>query len=99
MQRNAPERDKTHSPTRCDELTSLTAPRTLGTDADGAVHHYSPYDDRVVVVAADGTVEQSIDTADRRLAAYVAFVDEQRGWADLQYAESFGDILREALAQ
>ena len=80
-----------------DALESLDRPQTLGTDADGAVHHHSPYDDRVVVVASDGRIEKTFDLSDRRLSAYLAFVDEQRGWDDLRYKETFGDILAEAL--
>ena len=80
-----------------DALESLDRPQTLGTDADGAVHHYSAYDDRVVVVAEDGSIERTFDTDGKRLATYVAFVDENRGWSKLHYAETFGDILREAI--
>lgn len=97
MSQNARGGDKSLPPTRTDPLESLTSPRSLGIDAEGAVHHFSPFDDAVVVVAADGAVEERIDTADRRLATYIAFVDDRRGWADLQYAESFGEILSEAL--
>jgi hypothetical protein len=80
-----------------DALESLDRPQTLGTDATGAVHHHSAYDDRVVVVAEDGRIERTFDLSDRKLSAYVAFVDDQRGWDDLRYAESFGEILREAI--
>jgi hypothetical protein len=78
-------------------LESLDRPHTLGTDAGGAVHHHSPYDDRVVVVDADGEIEATIDTADRRLSAYIAYVDDRRGWTDLRYRETYGEILREAI--
>ena len=80
-----------------DALESLDRPQTLGTDATGAVHHHSAYDDRVVVVTESGDIETTFDLSDRRLSAYLAFVDDQRGWANLNYAESFGDILKEAL--
>jgi hypothetical protein len=80
-----------------DALESLDRPATLGTDATGAVHHHSAYDDRVVVVAADGGIERTFDLSDRRLSAYIAFVAEERGWDTLNYAETFGDVLREAL--
>jgi len=80
-----------------DALESLDRPQTLGTDAAGAVHHHSAYDDRVVVVDADGAIERTFDLSDRKLATYVAFVAEGRGWSRLHYAESFGEILREAI--
>jgi len=81
-----------------DELERLPYDRyELGVDGDGTVHFHSPRADRIVAVAADGSIETTIDLADRRLARYVAFVDDRRGWSDLNYAESFGDILMEAL--
>jgi len=80
-----------------DALESLDRPTTLGTDAAGATHHHSAYDDRVVVVAESGAIERTFDLTDRKLATYVAFVDDQRGWDSLNYADSFGEILREAL--
>ena len=80
-----------------DALESLDRPQTLGTDATGAVHQHSTYDDRVVVVAQSGDIERTFDLSDRRLSAYLAFIDAERGWADLRYADSFGQILSEAL--
>jgi len=80
-----------------DALESLDRPNTLGTDATGATHHHSAYDDRVVVAAADGAIERTFDLSGRKLSAYVAFVGENRGWSRLHYAESFGEILREAI--
>jgi hypothetical protein len=80
-----------------DALESLDRPQTLGTDTEGATHHHSAYDDRVVVVAEDGRIERTFDLSGRKLSAYVAFVDDQRGWDSLHYAESFGEILREAI--
>jgi len=81
-----------------DELERLPYDRyELGVDGDGTVHFHSPRADRVVAVAEDGEIETTIDLADRRLARYVAFVDDRRGWSDLNYAESFADILMEAL--
>ena len=81
-----------------DELESLDRAYELGVDAEGAVHHHSPYDNRVVVVDERGDIEATFDTADRRLAAYVAFVDDSRGWADLNYKASYADILAEAIS-
>ena len=83
-------------PTR-DALESLDRPNCLGTDAQGATHHHSPYDDRVVVVDERGDIERTVDLSDRRLSAWLAYVDEKRGWENLNYRESFGQILREAL--
>jgi hypothetical protein len=80
-----------------DALESLDRPQPLGTDGDGAVHHHSPYDDRVVVVDEQGRIERTFDLSDRKVSAYIAFVDEQRGWDDLRYRETFGEILMEAL--
>jgi hypothetical protein len=61
------------------------------------VHHFSAYDDRVVVVAADGRIERTFDLADRKLSTYVAFVGDRRGWDRLHYKETFGDVLKEAI--
>jgi hypothetical protein len=80
-----------------DALESLDRPQTLGTDADGAVHHHSAYDDRVVVAAADGAIERTFDLSDKKLATYVGFVQENRGWESLNYAESFVEIFHEAI--
>lgn len=80
-----------------DELESLDRAYELGVDAEGAVHHHSPYDNRVVVVDERGDIEATFDTADRQLATYVAFVDDSRGWADLNYKASYADILAEAI--
>ena len=81
-----------------DELQSLPFDRyELGVDGEGAVHFHSPRADRVVVVDERGAVEETIDLTERTLASYVAFVDGRRGWSTLNYAETFGDILREAL--
>ena len=80
-----------------DALESLDRPNTLGTDATGAVHHHSAYDDRVVVVAADGSIERTVDLADRRISAWIAYVHDRRGWDSLRYRESFAEILHEAL--
>jgi hypothetical protein len=81
-----------------DALEQLDRPQTLGTDATGAVHHYSAYDDRVVVVAESGQIERAEDLTDRQLSAWIAYVDDKRGWGTLNYADSFGEILLEALA-
>jgi hypothetical protein len=97
MLQNETRRVKTSAHDSTDALEALDRPQTLGIDAQGCVHHYSPYDARVVVVDDEGTIQRTEDLADRRLATWVAYVDDKRGWADLRYAETFGDILREAL--
>ena len=88
--------DKYGGPTR-DALASLDRPNCLGTDAEGAVHHHSPYDDRVVVVDERGRIERTVDLSDRRLSAWIGYVDHKRGWQSLNYRESFAEIVREAL--
>jgi len=51
-----------------------------------------------VVVAPDGTIQHTIDVADRRLAAWIGYVQEQRGaWRNLNYRDSYGQILKEGL--
>ena len=80
-----------------DALEQLDRPNTLGTDADGCVHHHSPYDGRVVVVDERGRIERTVDLSDRRLSAWLAYVDEKRGWENLNYRESFAEIVAEAL--
>jgi len=88
--------DKYQGATR-DALDRLDRPYCLGTDADGATHHHSPYDDRVVVVAADGTIEHAVEIGDRTLAAWIGYVQEERGvWQNLNYRDSYGQILKEA---
>ena len=87
---------KYEGPTR-DALEQLDRPNCLGTDAEGCVHHHSPYDARVVVVDERGGIERTVDLSDRRLSAWLAYVDEKRGWQNLNYRESFAEIVREAL--
>ena len=87
---------KYEGPTR-DALEQLDRPNCLGTDAEGATHHHSPYDARVVVVDERGRIERTVDLSDRRLSAWLAYVDEQRGWENLNYRESFAEIVAEAL--
>jgi hypothetical protein len=81
-----------------DVLQQLDRPYTLGTDAEGATHHHSPYDDKIVVVGPDGTIQHTIDVADRTLAAWIAYVQEERGaWQNLNYRDSYAEILKEGL--
>ena len=80
-----------------DALAQLDRPYCLGTDADGATHHHSPYDDRVVVVAADGTIEHVEALGGRDIDTWVAFVRDRRaGWRNLNLRDNYGEILNEA---
>ena len=88
--------DKHQGATR-DALQRLDRPNTLGTDAEGCVHHHSPYDARVVVVDERGRIERTVDLSDRQLSTWLAYVDEKRGWQNLNYRESFAEIVAEAL--
>ena len=81
-----------------DALESLDRPNELGVDGEGSVHFHSPYDDRVVVVDEAGDIEETFDLSEKKLAGFIAHVDEHRGWETLRYKETFGDILAEALA-
>lgn len=69
----------------------------LGVDGEGSTHYYSRIADAVAVQAPSGTVERRESLEDRQLATWIAYVDDKRGWSELNYAESFGDILLEAL--
>jgi len=80
-----------------DALESLDRPHVVGTDAAGCVHHHSPYDARVVVVGPEGDIRRVEDLADRKLATWIAFVDEKRGWDSLRYKETYAEILHEAI--
>ena len=86
---------KYEGPTR-DALDSLDRPNCLGTDADGCVHHHSPYDGRVVVVTPDGDIGHVEALGERDVEAWIAYVAAERGWASLNYRESFAEIVAEA---
>jgi len=88
--------DKYRGATR-DALDRLNRPYCLGTDAEGATHHHSPYDDRVVVVGPDGAIEH-VETLDGRdIDTWVAFVRDRRaGWRNLNLRDNYGEILKEA---
>ena len=82
-----------------DELQSLPFDRyELGVDGEGSVHFHSPRADRVVVVDEAGDIEETFDLAGKKLAGFIAHVDEHRGWETLRYKETFGEVLAEALA-
>jgi hypothetical protein len=89
--------DKYRGATR-DALQRLDRPYVLGTDSTGATHHHSPYDDRVVVVGPDGAIEHVKALGGRDIATWVAFVRDRRaGWQNLNYRDSYGEILKEGL--
>jgi hypothetical protein len=76
----------------------LDRPYCLGTDSTGATHHHSPYDDRVVVVDVTGDIEHVVEIGDRTLAAWIGYVQEERGaWQNLNLRDSYGEILKEGL--
>lgn len=98
MQYNGSGRHKFPAHDSIDALESLDRPETLGVDKHGCVHHYSPYDDRVVVVNESGTVTRVETLANRDLSEWVGYVADRRGWADLRYARSLADFLQERLS-
>jgi len=79
---------------------ALTASDTihLGTDTTGSDHYHSRIHNQVAVITHHG-VERSVDLTDRTLASWIAYVDTKRGWATINYRESFGEILRDALEE
>ena len=82
-------------PTR-DALESLDRPNCLGTDGQGGTHHHSPYDRRVVVVSEAGDIEHVEELGTREIGEWIAYVRDERGWASLNYRESFAEIVVEA---
>jgi len=88
--------DKYGGATR-DALDQLDRPYVLGTDADGATHHHSPYDDRVVAVGPDGGIEHVEALDGRDVETWVKFIRDRRaGWRNLNLRDSYGQILTEA---
>jgi hypothetical protein len=78
-------------------LQRLDRPYRLGTDADGATHHHSPYDDRVVVVGPDGAIEHVEALGGRDIETWVASVHDRRaGWQNLNLRDSYDEIVNEA---
>ena len=68
----------------------------LGTDGEHASHYYSRRINTVFIEEKAGrTIKQ--DLGDRQLSTWVAYVAEERGWDDLRYAESFVEVLADAL--
>lgn len=69
----------------------------LGVDGEQSTHHYSRIAHEVVAVTPAGHVERHEHLGDRRLVEWIAYVDGKRGWETLNYAESFAEIVAEAL--
>ena len=69
----------------------------LGVDGVGATHYFSRIADTVVVVDIDGTVEQKQELGNRPLPEWIDYVEAERGWVDLRYADSLGDLIVDAL--
>ena len=69
----------------------------LGVDEAGSTHYFSRIADTVVVVDTDGTVEQQQELGDRPLPEWIDYVEAERGWVDLRYADSLGDLIVDAL--
>jgi hypothetical protein len=89
--------DKYGGATR-DALQRLDRSYCLGTDAEGATHHHSPYDDRVVVVGPDGTIEHVEALDGRDIETWVKFIrDHRAGWRNLNLRDTYGEILNEGL--
>jgi hypothetical protein len=78
------------------QLQLPTDAMKLGIDDTGAEHYYSRIAHTVVVID-DATVEQREELDDRRLETWIDYVDAERGWGELRYAESFADIVADAL--
>ena len=76
----------------------------LGRDNEGVHHYWSIYEQTVVVIDADArevaTVRIPGDTGESdisKLGDWVRYTDEERGWSELYWAESLGDMLVENL--
>lgn len=76
----------------------------LGRDHEGVYHYWSIYHQTVVVIDVDerdlATVHIPGETGDSGIAQlgdWVRYVDEERGWTDVYFADSLGDLLTEAL--
>ena len=90
----------TQTSAECKDDASIDFPSDatkLGVDGEDSTHYYSRIADAVAVQTPNGTVERRESLEDRKLATWIVYVDDKRGWRDLNYAESFADILLEAL--
>lgn len=81
--------------TAIEKLPSDALP--LGVDGENAAHHFSRIAGRVVVEHPTRGVERVVDLDGRTLASWIGYVDTQRGWVTLNYADTFADVLSEAL--
>jgi uncharacterized protein YktB (UPF0637 family) len=89
-------RSKSNSARAEQESNVPVRPRyiNLGTDSEGAVHTYRTADETVIVVA-DGGRKHVADVADRPVDDWMAFVRQERGWADEQYGVGLVDMLQQ----
>lgn len=85
----------TDKSTVIDDLPTDALP--MGVDGADSVHYYTRRDHVVVVETPRGTVERRIELDGRSLTEWIAYVDDERGWATLNYADTFADVLTEAL--
>lgn len=90
---------QTHSQKNVDGVPSElpTDALCLGVDEAGSTHYFSRIADTVVVVGTDGALEQRQELGDRPLSAWIDYVEAERGWTDLRYADSLGDLIADAL--
>lgn len=69
----------------------------LGVDANGAEHYHSRIADTVVVLDPAGTVERREELDGRPLSDWIDYVENNRGWKKLNYADSLAEIITDAL--
>lgn len=70
----------------------------LGVDDEGDRHTYSRIENHVWVHDPDsGEVVLEQELGDSGLAGWIAHTDVTRGWASLEYADGFEDVLHDAL--
>ena len=65
----------------------------LGTDGEGATHYVSRIEDTVFVVTPEDTIEQQESLEGRTLDDWIDYVSVERGWDNLQYADSLGEAI------
>lgn len=83
--------------TALDRLANDALP--LGIDTNDSVHHYSRIDHAVVVETPSGRIERHVELDDRHLTEWITYTQRERGWATLNYADSFANILADALEE
>lgn len=52
----------------------------IGIDRTDAIHYYDERAERVIVIAADGSLERVTELAGRSIETWADFVDDRRGW-------------------